>query len=136
MKTERNIMPNLNNKQAEKFRALLDQKEALIREEIAQRQDNALAERGARASADGTMDLADEASAGTLADTHIAMMNHYEQELQDIESARVRIESGFYGACTDCGADIGLDRLAAYATAKRCIVCQNQREKTYSSKAA
>jgi RNA polymerase-binding protein DksA len=129
-------MPNLNNKQTEKFRTLLDQKEAQIREEIAQRQDNALAERGARASAEGNMDMADDASAGSLADTHIAMMNHYEQELHDIKAARVRMESGFYGTCSDCGTDIGLDRLAAYPTAKRCIVCQNQREKTYSSKAA
>jgi DnaK suppressor protein len=82
------------------------------------------------------MDPADEASAATLTDTHIAMVNHYEQELHDIESARVRMESGFYGSCTDCGADIGIDRLTAYPTAKRCIVCQSQHEKTYSSRAA
>ncbi|MGB8339452.1 MAG: TraR/DksA family transcriptional regulator [Burkholderiales bacterium] len=129
-------MSRITNKQLEKFRNLLDRKEALLREEIAQRQANASVERGARASADGTMDPADEASADSLTDTHIAMMNHYEQELHDIESARVRMESGFYGSCTDCGADIGVDRLTVYPTAKRCIVCQNQREKTYSSKAA
>lgn len=129
-------MSSPTNKQLEKFSMLLDRKEALVREEIAQRLANAASERGARASADGTMDTADEASADTLTDTHIAMMNHYEQELQDIESARVRIQSGFYGSCTDCGADIGIDRLTAYPTAKRCIVCQNQREKTYSSRAA
>jgi DnaK suppressor protein len=129
-------MSSLTNKQLEKFSVLLDRKEALVREEIAQRLANAPSERGARASADGTMDMADEASADTLTDIHIAMMNHYEQELRDIESARVRIQSGFYGSCTDCGADIGLDRLTAYPTAKRCIICQQQREKTYSSKAA
>jgi DnaK suppressor protein len=129
-------MSSLTNKQLEKFSVLLDRKEALVREEIAQRLANAPSERGARASADGTMDMADEASADTLTDIHIAMMNHYEQELRDIESARVRIQSGFYGSCTDCGADIGMDRLTAYPTAKRCIICQQQREKTYSSKAA
>jgi DnaK suppressor protein len=129
-------MSSLSNKQQEKLHQLLDQKEALLREEIAQRLANAPAERGARAAADGTMDTADEASADSLTDTHIAMMQHYEQELHDIEAARVRMESGFYGACADCGDDIGYDRLTAYPTAKRCIVCQNQREKTFSSKAA
>ncbi len=129
-------MSNFTAKQMEKFRNLLDRMEVLIREEIGQRQANAAEERGAHASADGIMDLADEANANSLKGTHIAMMNHYEHELQDIESSRVRMESGFYGCCTDCGADIGLDRLTAYPTAKRCIVCQNQREKTYSSLAA
>jgi DnaK suppressor protein len=129
-------MSSLSNKHQEKLHQLLDRKEALLREEIAQRQANASAERGARAAAEGNMDPADQASADSLTDTHIAMMNHYEQELHDIEAARVRMESGFYGACTDCGEDIGLDRLTAYPTAKRCIVCQNQREKTFSSQAA
>ena len=129
-------MSNFTNKQLEKFCSLLDRMEALLRDEISQRQNHASAERGARASVDGTMDLVDEASAATLTDTHIAMMNHYEQEGRDIGSARVRMESGFYGSCTDCGTDIGIDRLTAYPTAKRCIACQNQHEKTYSSRAA
>ncbi|MEY4729591.1 MAG: hypothetical protein RL020_749 [Pseudomonadota bacterium] len=129
-------MSNFTDKQLDKFRSLLGCLEAKSRDEIKQRQANASAERGARASADGTMDLADEASAASLTDTHIAMMNHYEQELQDIEATRVRMESGFYGACTDCGAEIGIDRLTAYPIAKRCVVCQNQHEKNYSKKAA
>ncbi|MGB8856935.1 MAG: TraR/DksA family transcriptional regulator [Burkholderiales bacterium] len=129
-------MAKLTQKEQEKLRHLLDSKEALIREEIAQRQENAAAERGARASTEGNMDQADQASADSITDTHIAMMNHYEQELHDIDAARVRMESGFYGACTDCGDDIGMDRLTAYPTAKRCIVCQSQREKTFSSDAA
>jgi DnaK suppressor protein len=129
-------MSNFTDKQLEKFRRLLDRMEVLLRDEIDQRQNNASAERSARASAEGTMDAMDEASAASLTDTHIAMMNHFELKWRDIESARVRMESGFYGTCTDCGADIGLDRLIAYPTAKRCIDCQNQHEKTYSSKAA
>jgi hypothetical protein len=68
-------MSNFTDKQLEKFRHLLDRMEVLLRDEIAQRQNNASAERGARASAEGAMDPADEASAASLTDTHIAMMN-------------------------------------------------------------
>ncbi len=129
-------MSGLTIKQQEKLRHMLDQNEAKLQDEIANRAMHAPEERGARATADGTMDMADEASAGSLADVHIALVNHLEQALHDIAAARVRMESGFYGSCTDCGDDIGFDRLSAYPTAKRCIYCQQQREKTFASIAA
>ncbi len=47
--------------------------------------------------------------------------------MQKIASALDRIESGDYGYCEDCGADIGVNRLEARPTATKCIDC-----KTYS----
>ena len=51
-------------------------------------------------------------------------------ELRDIVAAEARLAAGRYGTCTDCGVAIGYARLSAYPTAKRCLKCQEQREKT------
>jgi DnaK suppressor protein len=46
------------------------------------------------------------------------------RELQDIEVALARIADGSYGACIDCGAEIGRARLKADPTLTRCLPCQ------------
>ena len=51
------------------------------------------------------------------------------EELRDIEAARQRLAAGTYGACTDCGADIGFQRLHVEPQAARCIECQRRFEK-------
>jgi DnaK suppressor protein len=51
-------------------------------------------------------------------------------ELRAIEAARQRMSDGTYGRCTDCGVDIGLQRLRAEPEAARCIDCQRRHEKT------
>jgi RNA polymerase-binding transcription factor DksA len=52
-------------------------------------------------------------------------------ELRDVEAARRRMDDGTYGICTDCGVDIGFERLHAEPEAARCIDCQRRHEKTY-----
>ena len=44
--------------------------------------------------------------------------------LRDIESALERLESGSYGWCSDCGAEIPPARLRAVPSAERCRECQ------------
>ena len=51
-------------------------------------------------------------------------------EVRDIVAAQGRLAAGRYGLCIDCGAAIGYPRLSAYPTAKRCLRCQEAREKT------
>jgi RNA polymerase-binding transcription factor DksA len=46
------------------------------------------------------------------------------RELQDIDVALARIADGSYGACIDCGGEIGRARLKADPTLKRCLPCQ------------
>ena len=46
------------------------------------------------------------------------------RELQDIEVALARIADGSYGACIDCGREIGRARLKADPTLTRCLSCQ------------
>jgi DnaK suppressor protein len=76
-------------------------------------------------------DSGDESMANALADFNVAMLDRQIQGLRDIEAAFRRIKEGEYGVCIDCGDDIGFTRLQAYPTAKRCIVCQEKREREY-----
>jgi RNA polymerase-binding protein DksA len=76
-------------------------------------------------------DIGDQSVGDALADLNLALIDRHIQELRDIEAARMRIKGGRFGICIDCGDEIGFERLLAYPTAKRCLACQRQREKTY-----
>lgn len=56
-------------------------------------------------------------------------LNHYLNEIRDIEAALMRITENVYGICLDCGRSIYFKRLLAFPTAKRCVVCQRLYEK-------
>jgi RNA polymerase-binding protein DksA len=77
-------------------------------------------------------DIADESIADALADLSLAIIDRHIQEMRDIEAARARIKDGSFGICIDCGTEISSERLVVNATAKRCVTCQRQREKTYA----
>ncbi|GGA84502.1 TraR/DksA C4-type zinc finger protein [Ornithinibacillus halotolerans] len=51
----------------------------------------------------------------------IALNEHAEKELEEINEALHAIEQGTYGICRECGADIPYERLQAMPTADRCI---------------
>ena len=77
-------------------------------------------------------DTGDESLANALSDFNLAILDRHIDGIRDIEAALQRIREGSYGVCVDCGDDVGFTRLRAYPTAKRCIVCQEQREKQYA----
>lgn len=77
-------------------------------------------------------DIGDESVGDALADLSVARIDRQIQEIRDIEGAHRRLKEGSFGVCIDCGEDIGFDRLMAYPTAKRCIRCQQKREKTFA----
>jgi DnaK suppressor protein len=80
-------------------------------------------------------DIGDQAAGDALADLNLAIIDRHVRELRDIEAARARIRDGGFGTCIDCGGDIGFERLLAYLSAKRCVGCQRQRERTYAHEA-
>lgn len=84
----------------------------------------------------GVADTGDESAANLMADTDAAMLHRHVEELRDLEAALGRISEGAYGECSDCGAEIGFPRLKAYPTAKRCVRCQSQLEKTHTHEPA
>src|SRR5699024_5518440 len=51
----------------------------------------------------------------------IALNEHAENELQDINAALHAIADGTYGICSECGRDIPFERLEAVPTADRCF---------------
>jgi len=76
-------------------------------------------------------DTGDESMANALADFNVARLDRHIQGMRDIEATFQRIKDGTYGVCVDCGDDVAFNRLQAYPTAKRCIVCQEKREREY-----
>jgi DnaK suppressor protein len=77
-------------------------------------------------------DTADEALASALVDVDAEMIDRHVLELRDIEAARNRMKNETYGICIDCGDTVAYERLAAYPTAKRCVRCQQLRERSYA----
>jgi len=77
-------------------------------------------------------DLGDDSVADMLADLDAAQVDRQAHEVRDIEAALARIKSDEYGVCIDCSENIAFERLQAYPSAKRCIQCQEQREKHYA----
>lgn len=73
-------------------------------------------------------DSADEAVADLLADISFADIDREVTEVSDIEQALIRFDTGVYGICIDCEAEIPFERLSAYPTAKRCLTCQQRYE--------
>jgi RNA polymerase-binding transcription factor DksA len=109
---------------AERIRA----RKALLLEEIRR----ALERSGNERYADlvGAAGDAGDASVATLLrDVAQAEVTRDVLEVRDIVAAEGRIAAGRYGVCVDCAAVIGYPRLAAYPTAKRCLRCQETREK-------
>jgi RNA polymerase-binding protein DksA len=77
-------------------------------------------------------DSGDESLATSLVDLNLTTLDRHVQAIRDIEATFKRVEDDVYGICIDCGDEIAFNRLQAYPTAKRCIVCQERREKQYA----
>ena len=74
-------------------------------------------------------DQADYALAELKENTVFSFIEHKYRELEKIEEALTRIESGAYGHCIDCGGWIGGARLEVMPAAVRCRKCQEELEK-------
>lgn len=77
-------------------------------------------------------DSGDESLANALADFNLTILDRHIDDMRDIEASLQRIKHGEYGVCIDCGEEVGFARLMAYPTAKRCIICQEVREKRFA----
>jgi DnaK suppressor protein len=78
----------------------------------------------------GVGDMGDEAAASLLRDISEAEVLRDIGEVRDIAAAEQRLADGRYGLCVDCGEPVAYERLKAYPSAKRCMPCQQHREKT------
>jgi RNA polymerase-binding transcription factor len=79
-----------------------------------------------RASADANADDEHDPEGSTIAFERAqlsALLDSTRDELAEIESALNRIETGSYGRCEVCGAQIAAERLAARPATRRCVRC-------------
>lgn len=121
----------LTQKQIAELAKLINQRrDALIaelRDDAARVRDEPYAEHAGE-----VRDAGDESVATLIADLEQADLTRDLGELRALEAARERLKSGVYGACVDCRADIGFERLKAFPPALRCAQCQRRHENTYT----
>ena len=75
------------------------------------------------------IELEEEAQEENLARLLAGLDERGKAELEAIDGALTRIESGDYGRCQDCDEEIPLERLEALPTTTTCIHCSEERER-------
>jgi RNA polymerase-binding transcription factor DksA len=123
----------LSREETARFAAILAERKQRLLDEIR----NVLARSGNDERYDQVAgavgDAGDESVAILMRDLANAEVARDVREVRDIVAAEERIAAGQYGYCIECGAFIGVPRLEAYPSAKRCFRCQQLREKTRTS---
>jgi DnaK suppressor protein len=111
----------------ERYRTLI----AEVREELAASENYRYADVVNRDPADP----GDEAIGDLLADLGLAEIDRHIREIREIEAARQRFQENRADNCTDCGREIGYQRLLVCPTATRCLQCQQQHEHLHAGEA-
>ncbi len=90
------------------------------------------------ADSEGFLDLAgrvhdpgDESVADLLVDVGLAVVDLHIDAIRETEAALLRLRTGTYGTCVDCGTRIGDERLLTEPTATRCVTCQEIHERAF-----
>ena len=73
-------------------------------------------------------DSAELAADDVVRDVTMAEIDRDAAEIEAIDAALERLETGTYGRCVDCGTTIPRGRLAQNPEAARCVTCQRHRE--------
>ena len=77
-------------------------------------------------------DSGEESVADLLSDLDVARIDRQVNEIRSIEAALQRIDMGVYGVCRECDGDITYERLQSQPVAERCVICQEQHERSYA----
>ena len=121
-------MPKLSpEKLTEVKERLLEQKRRLW-QEVKDRLKNHIGD-GYQEMLSTARDEEDQASVSHLAETHLTLLGPKRLELEAIEEALQRIETGTYGVCEACGCAIESRRLEVMPETPFCRDCMSQREK-------
>jgi DnaK suppressor protein len=118
----------MNTEQAAPFQQQLITLRSQVLEQLAAQRGGTLGRADAAAEHFGHPEDS-RAQVYTERDIEFALGEHETAHLAAIDAALERIQTGSYGECTDCGADIGAARLHAAPEAARCLVCQEKAEK-------
>jgi RNA polymerase-binding protein DksA len=123
-------MANVTDKQLEKLRKQMLERQRLLEGEVSDQRSQAAED----VDIGAVGDAGDESVVRMATDLHLQEAGRDLEELRDIEAALQRLDDGSYGDCEQCGTEIGYPRLEVQPTATRCIECQSQFEKTHAHK--
>jgi DnaK suppressor protein len=73
--------------------------------------------------------LVEDSTRGAMADLLARLEGRERHELDEIQAAQARLETGSFGVCEDCGGAIPLPRLRAVPWARHCLGCQARDER-------
>jgi DnaK suppressor protein len=73
--------------------------------------------------------LIEDSARGVMSDLVASLNGRERRELDEIQEAMARLETGSFGTCEICGALIALPRLRAIPWARHCLACQFQQER-------
>ncbi|MFL6565778.1 MAG: TraR/DksA family transcriptional regulator [Burkholderiales bacterium] len=122
----------LTPQQSEELKAIVEQRRDTLLRELGQDLDRMRSD-GLEQVVGAVPDPGDESVQSLIQDLDQAEASRDLAELRTLDAARARLHEGSYGICSNCGQDIGFERLRAYPGAERCIRCQTQFEKTHGS---
>ena len=77
-------------------------------------------------------DPEEESFADLLVDLNLAEIDRDVNEVREVEGAMIRMRTGTYGVCADCGEPIDYGRLQANPASERCLQCQEKYEATHA----
>jgi RNA polymerase-binding protein DksA len=122
----------LTPQQSEELKTIVEQRRAALARELGQDFDRMRSD-GLDQVVGAVPDPGDESVQSMIQDLDQAEASRDLAELRTLDAARARLDEGSYGICSNCGQDIGFERLRANPGAERCIRCQTQFEKTHGS---
>lgn len=70
-----------------------------------------------------------EANEESNHDRYAAMVDELKARVTALDESLMRVRSGTYGYCVNCGAMIDTDRLAIVPTATLCLACETKKKK-------
>lgn len=123
-------MPIISAEDTSRFRAKLQQRAAVLREEIRQTLLRSDQEQYV-AIAEQARDAEDDSFADLMIDVNLAEVDRDLGELREIDVALERLAEGTYGRCDVCAEAIDHERLEAQPTAIRCWSCQTAFERSH-----
>ena len=80
-------------------------------------------------------DFGDQATAASLSNYDNVIARRHIEVIREIDDALERLRAHQFGSCAECGTEVGFPRLRAFPTARRCVPCQTQHERTFAGSA-
>ena len=122
----------LTAEQVQDLKALVERRRAALAREVGQDLDR-VREDHLDNVVGAVPDPGDESVQSLIQELDQAEASRDLSELRTLDTARARMDEGSYGICSNCGQDIGFERLRANPGAERCIQCQTHFEKTHGT---